>query len=184
MSGTGTVAPLKPMTDVRDVTRRSLICESLEINASVMPSEKNSCDGSPDRFWSGSTAIDEIRPRSFPERHQAPAAVTISSPVTVAAAIIHQRKRGAPAALAACMTDAAATGAGIGAAIGAAIGAGVGEGAGSRASPGAAAGAWPGDTVGASVGTDSALAGIGGDGDASGAGPGVAITRSTTGWNR
>ena len=46
---------------VREVTRSAAICARRVINASVMPSTKKSCAGSPMRFWSGSTATDLIR---------------------------------------------------------------------------------------------------------------------------
>ena len=42
------------------MTRRARICARLLISASVIPSAKYSCAGSPDRFCSGSTAIDLI----------------------------------------------------------------------------------------------------------------------------
>ena len=48
--------PLKRITDVRETTRTARMRARLAMSASVMPSAKYSCDGSPDRFSSGSTA--------------------------------------------------------------------------------------------------------------------------------
>ena len=48
------------MADVREITRSVLICPRSVINSSVMPSAKYSCDASPERFSSGSTAKERI----------------------------------------------------------------------------------------------------------------------------
>src|SRR5215831_4468642 len=49
------------MTEVREITRGTPICARSVIKASVIPSEKYSCEGSPLRFSNGSTASDWIR---------------------------------------------------------------------------------------------------------------------------
>src|SRR5690348_1821591 len=46
------------MTEVRDITRRELTLARSVINSSVMPSEKYSWEGSPDRLASGRTAME------------------------------------------------------------------------------------------------------------------------------
>ena len=53
--------PLNVMTDVREITRTPLILAIAEISSSVMPSEKYSCAGSPERFSSGRMARESIR---------------------------------------------------------------------------------------------------------------------------
>ena len=50
------VLPLNWNADVRATTRKSAILASAAVISSVMPSEKNSCSGSLDRFVNGSTA--------------------------------------------------------------------------------------------------------------------------------
>jgi hypothetical protein len=58
-----------------------------------MPSEKNSCSGSSDRFWSGSTAIEVIGAGPLPfQGHAAPAATATRS-ATIPAAIGSHRRR-------------------------------------------------------------------------------------------
>ena len=44
--------------EVRATTRRLGILASTEMISSVMPSEKNSCDASPERFAKGNTAME------------------------------------------------------------------------------------------------------------------------------
>ena len=58
--GNGFRAPLYPITEVREITRKALICPSVAISWSVIPSAKYSWDASPERFSSGSTARDRI----------------------------------------------------------------------------------------------------------------------------
>src|SRR3954447_26434807 len=48
------------MVESREVTRKELILATSVISSSVMPSAKYSCAESPERFSSGSTAIDPI----------------------------------------------------------------------------------------------------------------------------
>src|SRR5580700_11834598 len=48
------------MTDVREITRKSRILERPPMSASVIPSARYSCDGSPERFFRGSTARELI----------------------------------------------------------------------------------------------------------------------------
>ena len=48
------------ITDVRDVIRRLPILARSVISASVIPSAKYSCSGSPERFSSGITASDAM----------------------------------------------------------------------------------------------------------------------------
>ena len=55
--------PLKTIDDVRETTLRRRICASWPIKASVAPSARYSCVGSPDRFSRGRTAIDMISAR-------------------------------------------------------------------------------------------------------------------------
>src|ERR1035441_8472444 len=54
-------ARLYRITDVREMTRNSLIREMAAMSSSVMPSEKYSWDGSPERLSSGSTARESMR---------------------------------------------------------------------------------------------------------------------------
>src|SRR5689334_18565049 len=49
------------MTEVREMTRSEAILAISPISSSVIPSEKYSCSGFPDRFSSGSTAMESIR---------------------------------------------------------------------------------------------------------------------------
>ena len=53
-------APLKRITEVRDTTLSARIRARLPISASVIPSAKYSCVGSPDRLSNGNTASDAI----------------------------------------------------------------------------------------------------------------------------
>src|SRR6476469_179716 len=46
------------MAEVREMTRNAAICARSPIRASVIPSTKYSCAGSPERFCSGRTTID------------------------------------------------------------------------------------------------------------------------------
>ena len=48
------------MAEVREMTRNAPIFAKSPISASVIPSAKYSCAGSPDRFWSGNTTIEVI----------------------------------------------------------------------------------------------------------------------------
>ena len=50
------------MAEVREITRSARTCASSAIRASVMPSAKYSCSGSPERLASGSTARAWMRP--------------------------------------------------------------------------------------------------------------------------
>src|SRR5579871_6216940 len=76
------------MTEVNEITRNERIWARFEIKASVAPSVKYSCCGSPDRFRSGSTAIDRIRPaaagggRNFHHASARPAAATARATAT------------------------------------------------------------------------------------------------------
>src|ERR1035437_6683594 len=54
-------ARLYRITDVREMTRNRLIREMAAMSSSVMPSEKYSWDGSPERLSSGSTARESMR---------------------------------------------------------------------------------------------------------------------------
>ena len=56
--GSGLRVPLYCMTEVREITRSALILDRLVISASVIPSAKYSCSGSPDRFSNGRTASE------------------------------------------------------------------------------------------------------------------------------
>ena len=58
--GNGFRVPLYLITDVREITRKALICPRVAISWSVIPSAKYSWDASPERFSSGSTATDRI----------------------------------------------------------------------------------------------------------------------------
>ena len=58
ISGTESCVSLKRITDVREMTRTSGIPERRPIRASVIPSARYSCVGSPDRFFKGNTASD------------------------------------------------------------------------------------------------------------------------------
>ncbi len=60
ISGTESCGFLNRITDVREITRRSWILERRPMSASVIPSARYSCAGSPDRFFKGSTAKDLI----------------------------------------------------------------------------------------------------------------------------
>ena len=60
ISGTVCRVSLKRITEVREMTRRPLIIDRRPISSSVMPSARNSCAGSPERFFRGKTAIDFI----------------------------------------------------------------------------------------------------------------------------
>jgi hypothetical protein len=50
------------MLEVREMTSSSPSCPSVAMISSVIPSAKYSCEGSPERFASGSTAIERIAP--------------------------------------------------------------------------------------------------------------------------
>src|SRR5277367_3954288 len=58
ISGKGFLAPLYCMTEVREMTRGDWTFARSVINWSVMPSAKNSSDGSPDKFSRGRTAME------------------------------------------------------------------------------------------------------------------------------
>src|SRR4029077_16576324 len=64
ISGRAFFAPLYCMTEVREMTRRDLTLARSVINWSVMPSAKNSSDGSPDRLSRGRTGMS-TRKRQF-----------------------------------------------------------------------------------------------------------------------
>ena len=66
ISGTVLPDPLNCVVDVREMTLSPPRWPSVPINSSVMPSAKYSCAGSPDRFASGSTAIDRTAPGGTP----------------------------------------------------------------------------------------------------------------------
>src|SRR5882724_11610006 len=79
------------MTDVREITLSERICAKLAMSASVVPSERYSWLGSPEKFPSGSTAIDRICvPALGLGRHFHTARPTASSTKT-AAEVIHTR---------------------------------------------------------------------------------------------
>src|SRR5215475_8510638 len=77
------------MTEVREITRSELSCARSVIKASVIPSEKYSCDASPVRFSKGSTAMARMagaRPgltmwRSESRQLNADRATAMSTPV-------------------------------------------------------------------------------------------------------
>jgi hypothetical protein len=50
--------PLYCITDVREITRSDPIFARVVISSSVIPSAKYSCEGSPERFSSGNTAME------------------------------------------------------------------------------------------------------------------------------
>src|SRR5207247_2463167 len=54
--------PRYRIADVRDITLSARILDRSVINCSVIPSAKNSCSGSLERFSNGSTATESIRP--------------------------------------------------------------------------------------------------------------------------
>ena len=56
----GLEALLYRITEVCEITFNALICARSVISASVMPSAKYSCAGSPERLFKGSTASDLI----------------------------------------------------------------------------------------------------------------------------
>jgi hypothetical protein len=62
ISGSDFDAFLYGITDVREITFRARMRDSSVITASVIPSAKYSCSGSLERFESGSTASESIRP--------------------------------------------------------------------------------------------------------------------------
>jgi hypothetical protein len=64
---------------VREITRKALIFDRLLINASVIPSEKYSCSGSPERFTSGNTATEWIGGLSTNGRFASQTAMVASS---------------------------------------------------------------------------------------------------------
>src|SRR5215831_8448282 len=61
MSGAESFVSLRDITEVREMTRRPWIVDRRPMRASVMPSARYSCVGSPDRFFKGRTAKDWIR---------------------------------------------------------------------------------------------------------------------------
>ncbi len=61
ISGSGFIAFLYCITDVREITLSARIRDSSAINASVIPSAKYSCAGSFERFERGRTARESIR---------------------------------------------------------------------------------------------------------------------------
>src|SRR5262252_5304889 len=61
MSGAESFVSLRDITEVREMTRRPWIVDRRPMSASVMPSARYSCVGSPDRFFKGRTAKDWIR---------------------------------------------------------------------------------------------------------------------------
>src|SRR5712692_10320564 len=83
------------MVDVHEMTSRSWICARLDINASVVPSEKNSWSGSRERFWSGSTATERMRATSvlMDFIRQKAAAPTVTATATSVAPAIASRRR-------------------------------------------------------------------------------------------
>ncbi|MBA7705721.1 hypothetical protein ES703_114557 [subsurface metagenome] len=97
ISGSGFLTPLYCMIDVRDLTCSAPIFPRSAISASVIPSAKYSCSGSPDRFSSGSTASDTIRPGLAPpsscSRHRPIfSPTTTSAPTTSPIAIAHRHR--------------------------------------------------------------------------------------------
>ena len=58
ISGRASFVSLYCMTEVREMTRREPILARSVINWSVMPSTKNSSDGSPDKLSRGRTAME------------------------------------------------------------------------------------------------------------------------------
>src|SRR5215467_5770878 len=55
------------MTEVLEITCRELSLAKSVVNSSVMPSTKYSCDGSPEKLSSGSTAIERKGSRELAE---------------------------------------------------------------------------------------------------------------------
>jgi len=60
MSGADIFVSFKDIAEVREITRRSRMAERRPMSASVMPSARYSCPGSPERFFRGNTAKDLI----------------------------------------------------------------------------------------------------------------------------
>src|SRR5260221_9802342 len=60
MSGADIFVSFKDIAEVREMTRRSRMAERRPMSASVMPSARYSCPGSPERFFRGNTAKDLI----------------------------------------------------------------------------------------------------------------------------
>src|SRR5262245_6930015 len=61
ISGAESLVSLRDITEVREMTRRPRIVDRRPMRASVKPSARYSCVGSPDRFFKGRTASDWIR---------------------------------------------------------------------------------------------------------------------------
>src|SRR5689334_10574859 len=75
------------MADVREITRRALICPRVAISSSVMPSAKYSCEASLDRLSSGSTATDSMADGADSGRgHRVMTTKTVDAIITVARA--------------------------------------------------------------------------------------------------
>ncbi len=94
--GTGFVVRLYRITEVREMTRSPGTLPSCVISSSVMPSAKYSWLGSPERFSSGSTAMEAIRgggPRSD-SRTQVQAKTTATMASAAAAPAHHHFRRG------------------------------------------------------------------------------------------
>ena len=80
ITGSALCAPLYCMAEVREITRRALILPKSVMSASVIPSAKYSCSGSFDRFSSGSTARDRMRPAAAPPAEAFPSSRSRNSP--------------------------------------------------------------------------------------------------------
>ena len=74
--------PLSCMTEVRETTRKSGMCASSVINASVMPSAKYSWLGFPERFCSGKTASERMGSATFGRRPKCHSAVPATAAMT------------------------------------------------------------------------------------------------------
>src|ERR1700730_13457931 len=83
------------MTDVREITLSDRICARSAMSASVVPSERYSWLESPEKFSSGSTAIEWIWAAAFGlDRHFHTARPPASSTATNTAAVIQSRDDG------------------------------------------------------------------------------------------
>src|SRR5437899_8424173 len=70
ISGSGLLTALYCITDLREITLSAPILDRSAMRASVMPSTKYSCPGSPVKLSSGSTASDSTRVESLAVRSE------------------------------------------------------------------------------------------------------------------
>ena len=92
ISGSRSFVPLKLIADVREMMRSDPMRASASVNSSVMPSAKYSCEGSPVRFSSGSTASAAMRPPAGGRLDHQITALSASTSVRLARVTVSARR--------------------------------------------------------------------------------------------